>query len=147
MLTLWGVVTAVTVGGGLPVIGGLWSFERWRSRKRNQSGECAACGSAWHSASVGERHLIHGRLVCEPCAVAAKRRMPWHVALLGLGTAVATGGLLASGKAALLVMLPIATTVAMTVGAVHVMKLANQKAQYRIATGEFPDLKALPAGE
>ena len=39
-----------------------------------------------------------------------------------------------------------AAAAAMTLGAVQFMKLANRSAQYRIATGEFPDLPALTAG-
>ena len=72
--------------------------------------------------------------------------MPWHLGILGIATAVATGGILAGGEATLMILLPIGATVAMTLGAVRLMKLANRSAQYRIATGDFPDLDALTAG-
>ena len=146
MLTFWGIVTAVTMGGGIPIVSGLWMFERWRSRKRNRSGECAACGSAWSSTPSSEGYLIQGRLVCQECAETARRRLPWHFGTLGIATAVATGGMLAGGKAVAMILLPVGATVAMTLGAIRLMKLANQSAQYRISTGEFPDLKALTAG-
>ena len=145
MLTLWGIITAATVGGGLPTIGGLWMFERWRARKRNRSGQCAACGSPWGSSPSGEGYLIHGRLVCQPCAEAARRRLPWHFGILGIATAVATGGILLSGAATVMTLLPIGAAVMMTAGAVQAMKLANRNAQYRIAMGDYHDLQALPA--
>lgn len=146
MLTFWGIVTAATVGGGLPTIGGLWMFECWRSRKRNRSGECAACGSAWRSTLSSEGYLIQGRLVCQTCAETTRRRLPLHFGILGIATVVATGGILAGGGATLMMVLPIGAAVAMTVGAVQLMKLANRSAQYRISTGDFPELEALTAG-
>jgi ferric-dicitrate binding protein FerR (iron transport regulator) len=147
MLTFWGVVTAVTFYGGLPTVGGLWMFERWRSRRRNRSGECASCGTAWTSTGSDDPYLIHGRLVCEACAEKARRRMPWHFGILGLAAGVAaTGVALAEGGLATIILLPIGTTVAMTLGAVQLMKLANRGAQRRIAAGEFPDMEALMRG-
>ena len=45
-------------------------------------------------------------------------------------------------------LLPLGTTVAMTVGTLHFMKRANRMAQRRIAAGEFPEYekveRALP---
>ena len=143
MLTFWGVVTALTVFGGIPTVSGLWMFERWRSRRRNRSGECAACGTSWHSTPSGEPYLIHGRLVCQDCADTARRRMPWHFGVLGLASAIATAGVVADAGLAMIILLPAASTVAMTLGAVQLMKLANRKAQRRIAAGEFPGSGAL----
>ena len=146
MLTFWGVITALTVFGGVPTVGGLWMFERWRSRRRNRSGECAACGTSWHSIPSGDPYLIHGRLVCEDCAATARRRMPWHFGMLGLAAAVGTGFAVAGADVAIMILVPAGSTVAMTLGAVQLMKRANRDAQRRIATGEFPDMKALRPG-
>ena len=146
MLTFWGVVTAITVFGGIPMVSGLWLFERWRSRRRNRGGECAACGTSWQSTPSGEPYLIHGRLVCQDCAETARRRMPWHFGILGLAAAGATAAIVADAGLAMLILLPAASTVAMTLGAVQLMKLANRRAQRRIAAGEFPDMGALGAG-
>ena len=146
MLTFWGVVTAFTVFGGIPMVSGLWLFERWRSRRRNRGGECAACGTSWHSTPSGEPYLIHGRLVCQDCAETARRRMPWHFGILGLAAAGATAAIVSDAGLAMLILLPAASTVAMTLGAVQLMKLANRKALRRIAAGEFPDMGALGSG-
>lgn len=143
MLTLWGVVTALTVVGGLPAVGGLWMFERWRSRRRNRSGACAACGSAWGDTPSGDPFLIHGRLVCQHCALKAQQRMPWHFGFLALAAALATGGIAARKGFVAMVLLPAGTTVAMTLGAVQLMKMANRDAQRRIAAGEYAALAAL----
>jgi hypothetical protein len=148
MLTFWGIVVAATVYGGIPTVGGLWMFERRRSRLRNRRGSCATCGTSWRSTQSGEPYLIHGRLVCEDCAEIARRRMPWHfgtiagaTALAALGIAWNEGGLVPG------ILFPVGTTVAMTIGAVQLMKLANRNAQRRIAAGEFPDIQALGAGD
>lgn len=146
MLTLWGILTAVTVGGGLPIVGGLWLFERRRSRNRNRRGECAACGTGWSAAHADEGFLIHGRLVCPTCAERARRRLPLHFGVLGIATAVATGGMLIGGQAVLMALLPTGAAVAMTLGAVQWMKGANRNAQLRISRDAFPDWKALTAG-
>jgi len=147
VLTLWGVISAVTVFGGIPTVGGLWMFERWRSRRRNRGGECASCGISWSSTSSGEPYLIHGRLVCEDCAEVARRRMPWHFATIGIAAAaVGIGVAWDGGGLATAILWPIGSTLALTLGAVQMMKLANRKAQRRIAAGEFPDMKTLGPG-
>jgi hypothetical protein len=143
MLTFWGVVTALTVYGGIPTVGGLWMFESRRARRRNQRGECAACGNAWSATSSVEPYLIHGRLVCEACAAKARRRMPWHFGIIGVSAALATGLSIAGAEVALMILLPAASTLVLTVGTVQVMKLANRVAQRRIAAGEYPAMKLL----
>jgi hypothetical protein len=144
MLTFWGIVTAATVFGGIPTVGGLWMFERWRSGRRNRSGDCASCGTSWSSTSSGEPYLIHGRLVCEDCAEIARRRMPWHFAVIaGAAAAAGLGVAIGEGSLAMALLIPVGSTLAMTLGAVQLMKLANRNAQRRIADGEFPDLEAL----
>jgi hypothetical protein len=143
MLTFWGIVTAVTLYGGIPIVGGLWMFERWRSRRRNRSGECAACGTSWRSTKSSEPYLIHGRLVCQDCAETARRRMPWQFGILGLAAALATAGVVANEGLVMLIIMPAASTVVLTMGAVQLMKLANRNAERRIAAGEFPDIGAI----
>ena len=66
-------------------------FDRRRARLRNEQGECGACGVLWAETPSGDPYLIHGRLVCEECAEKAKRRMPWHFAILAAAAATATG--------------------------------------------------------
>ena len=44
------------------------------------------------------------------------------------------------------ILWPVGSTLALTLGAVQLMKLANRNAQRRIAAGEFPDIQALAAG-
>ena len=90
--------------------------------------------------------MIHGRLVCEACAEKARQRMPWEFGVLGLAAAGATAGTVAGAGLATIILLPAASTVVMTVGAVQLMKAANRDAQRRIAWGEFPDMDALGPG-
>ena len=148
MLIFWSIIAAATIYGGIPTVGGLWMFERWRSRRRNRSGLCATCGTSWQATGSGEPYLIHGRLVCERCADVARRRMPWHFGILaGATAAVAFGIAWNEGGFVPGILFPVGTTLAMTLGAVQLMKFANRRAQRRIAAGEFPDLHALGAGE
>lgn len=140
MVSLWGVLVALMIYGTVPAAGGLWLFEKWRSRRRNRRGQCATCGTEWTSASVDERFLIHGRLVCTECGERARRRMPWHFGLLGLGAAAATGIAIAGADTAALILFPPAMLIVTTLGAVQLMKVANRRAQRRIASGEYPGL-------
>jgi hypothetical protein len=74
--------------------------------------------------------------------------MPWHFAILGGAAAVAGLGIaIGEGSLAMALLIPVGSTVAMTTAADQLMKVANRKAQRRIADGEFPDLKALRAGD
>ena len=143
MLTFWGFVASFTVLGGLPMAGGLWMFERIRSRRRNRGGRCATCGTSWRSARAADPYLIHGRLVCEDCAEKARRRMPWHFGILGVSAGIGTAIAIAGADVPLMILIPAGSTIVMTVGAVQLMKLANRAAQRRIAAGEFPDMSAL----
>ena len=72
--------------------------------------------------------------------------MPWHFGMLGLAAAAGTGFAVAGADVALMILLPAGSTVAMTLGAVQLMKLANRNAQRRIAAGAFPDMAALRPG-
>ncbi len=123
-----------------------WMLDRRRCRRRNKQGACGACGATWAEAGSGDPYLIHGRLVCEDCAAKAKRRMPWELGALagwaGLltGLAVAT---IATGSVKDVAFFVAASTGAVLLGTVQLMKLANQNAQRRIAAGEFPDFKTL----
>jgi hypothetical protein len=119
-----------------------WIIDRRRCRRRNEEGACGACGSSWAETPLGERYLIHGRLVCENCAAKAKHRMLWELGALAGWVALATGVTLGGEGLALLVFIPTGMGIA-TVGAVQLMKLENRNAQKRIAKGEFPGFDAL----
>jgi hypothetical protein len=74
--------------------------------------------------------------------------MPWQLGIIAGATAAAALGIAWSeGGFVPGILLPVGTTLAMTLGAVQMMKLANRNAQRRIAAGEFPDIQALGAGE
>jgi len=126
-----------------------WMLDRRRCRRRNQQGECGACGVSWAETYSDDPYLIHGRLVCEDCAGKAKRRMPWELGALG-GWAALLAGLvvveLASGSAKDLAFYIAGSTGVVLLGAVEMMKLANRRAQRRIAAGEFRDFSALHTG-
>jgi hypothetical protein len=132
------VLTALAAGSAVAA----WMVDRRRCRRRNERGECGACGVSWAETSSGDAYLIHGRLVCEDCARKAKRRMPWELAALAGWVALATGVTLADEGLALLVFIPAGMGIA-TLGAVQLMKLANRDAQRRIAAGELTGFDAL----
>jgi hypothetical protein len=135
------VLTAVAGAGAVAA----WVFDRRRCRRRNEQGECGACGRSWADTASGDPYLIHGRLVCEECAEKARRRMPWELAALAGWVALATGLTLADQGLALLVVIPVVTGIA-SLGAVQLMKLSNRNAQRRIAAGSFPGFGALGPG-
>ena len=127
--------------------GAAWILDQRRCLRRNKKGECAACGISWTETPSGDPYLIHGRLVCEDCAEVARRRMPWHFATIGIAAAAAGLGVaLGQGGLAMAILWPIGSTLALTLGAVQLMKLANRNAQRRIAAGEFPGMKTLGPG-
>ena len=134
------LVLAAVAGAGAF---GAWVADRKRSRRRNQSGECAACATPWAETPSGDPYLIHGRLICEACAEKAKRRIPWQLAAIGGFAAVASGSAMAGHGVTAIALISAGSTVAMTVGAVQLMKFANRSAQRRIAAGEFPDIETL----
>ena len=139
------LVLALTVAASAGAVVA-WIADQRRSRHRNGRGECGACGRSW--VESGESYLIHGRLVCEECARKAKRRMPWELGALagwaGLIAAIGAGNVLA-GNLAGAALLIVAPTILVPLGAVQLMKLANRRAQRRIAAGEFPGLGASDA--
>jgi hypothetical protein len=69
--------------------------------------------------------------------------MPWHFGILGASAGIGTAIAVAGADVTLMILLPAASTVAMTVGAIQLMKRANRAAQRRIAAGEFPDMGSL----
>ena len=146
MFTFWGIIVSLTMFGGLPAVGGLWMFERTRARRRNRRGQCATCGTSWASTASGGPFLIHGRLVCSDCGERARRRMPWHFGILAAAAAFAASFIVATEGLAAMILLPVGSTIAMTIGVVQLMKFWNRNAQRRIAAGEFPDFEALGAG-
>ena len=137
------LIAAVAGTGAL----GTWMADRYRSRRRNSSGRCATCGAAWEGAALEGAYLIHGRLVCEACAQSARKRMPWQLGAIAAFTLVAVGSTTAA-QGPMAVALSSALGVAgMLVGSVQLMKLANRRAQRRIAEGEYPGLERLGSGE
>lgn len=124
-----------------------WMLDRRRCDRRNRRGECGACGVSLAERS-GDSYLIHGRLVCEECAEKARRRMPWELGALA-GWAMLLAGLavanLAVGSAVGVAFFVAGSTGGVVLGAVQLMKVANRRAQRRLAAGEFPDFKALSA--
>jgi len=143
-------LTAIASAGAIAT----WVWDRRRGQKRNAKGSCAACGVPWPSAD-GEPYLIHGRLVCQPCADKARRRMPWELAALAGWAALVAGSALVglvSGSALtgmqmllMALVLPAATLLG-PLAVVQLMKLANRRAQQRIAAGEFPGLDSSSPG-
>ena len=119
-----------------------WLLDRWRSRARNGRGSCGGCAVSWVEALSSERYLIHGRLVCEDCARKARRRMPWELGALGvwaaLLSALAVGNLLAGNAVAIGIFAIVASAIVVPLGAIEAMKVANRRAQARIAEGELP---------
>lgn len=69
--------------------------------------------------------------------------MPWHFGILAAAVATGSGIALIGAEASVMVLLPVGSSVAMTVVAVQLMKFANRRAQRRIAAGEFPDIQAV----
>ena len=124
-----------------------WMVDQRRCRRRNEQGACGACSVSWAETPSGDPYLIHGRLVCEDCAEKARRRMPWELGALAgwaaLIAAIGTGNALAGNGVAVMAFSIAASTIVVPLGAVQLMKLANRRAQRRIAAGEFPDFNAL----
>jgi hypothetical protein len=74
--------------------------------------------------------------------------MPWHLAIIALAAAAAGLGVgVGEGGLSMVILWPVGSTLAMTMGAVQLMKLANRNAQRRIVAGEFPDLTAVGRGD
>lgn len=142
MLTVGAILAGLAIVGGGPVVG-LWVNQRRKSAARNRDGACAHCGVAWQDVEEQEPFLIHGRLVCAPCAARARRRLPWEFGVLGFATGGATFLTFLGKGAAAMVLFPVASMAVMTTGAVVWMKHANRDAQRRIALGEYPDFEAL----
>ena len=62
-----------------------------------------------------------------------------------LMAAITAGNALAGNGVAVMAFFIAGSTIVVPLGTVQLMKLANRKAQRRIAAGEFPDFKALGA--
>lgn len=123
-----------------------WVADRRRAGRRNRSGRCASCSTTWAATASPEPYLIHGRLVCEGCAEKAKRRMPWQLGAIAVFSVVALASATAAQGATAVVLFSGFGTAGMLVGAVQLMKLANRRAQRRIALGEYPDIEAVHLG-
>lgn len=135
-------VMALAAVAGASALAG-WLADRRRSRRRNQHSQCAACGDDQRGADSTELFLIHGRLVCADCSEAAKKRTVWQFAGLAGAVAFATGAIAIEKGAVGLLGVPIGGGILMTAGTVHLMKLANRRAQLRIAAESGPAFAAL----
>jgi hypothetical protein len=135
------VLALAAVAGATALAG--WFADRRRAQTRNGNSECAACGMTLQGGDRSELFLIHGRLVCPGCANGAKRKTLWQFVGLTGATAFATGMIAASQGLVAMLAFPVGSALLMTAGAVHLMKLANRRAQERIARGTDPSFAAL----
>lgn len=137
MVTALGVLIAALTATP-PVVAGLWIAEWWRSGRRNRRGACGSCAETL-SDELDDRFLVSGRLICSGCAGAMKRRMPWLLGTLLVlltGSAIATA-IMADGIEWVLSPL---IMFGFGLGAIQLMKVANRRAQRRIATGGVPQI-------
>jgi hypothetical protein len=118
-----------------PILAGLWMAEWWRSGRRNRKGECGGCRRPLAYTSE-DQFLISGRLICAGCATRMKRRMPWMLGTLALVVVAAAGGAAVMAEGAEWVLGPL-VTFPVAFGAVQLMKLANRRAQRRLAAGDL----------
>ena len=52
-------------------------LDRWRARRRNDSGRCSRCGQPWAAAYPDpSRYLVQGTEICAPCAGVLRDRLP-----------------------------------------------------------------------
>lgn len=123
--------------GTPPVAAGIWFLDRWRARRRNRQGECAACGRSWQSMDHDEPFLFQGRLVCASCATTARRRLVRQLGLLGFAAAAATILAVRGADDVLLMFWPVTSVIAMTAGAFGVLKWTNRKARAEILSGRL----------
>ena len=137
-------ILALAAFAGATALAG-WIADRRRARTRNETTRCAACGDDLGGAATSDLFLIHGRLVCPGCAEGAKRKTVWQFVVLVGAIAFATGMIAAEQGVAALISVPVGTTLLMTVGTVQLMKLANRRAQRRIAEGADPVFAAIEA--
>ena len=78
---------------------------------------------------------------CSACASKMKKHLPWEVGALSLILAGTAGVGLLMAEGLIWVLGPL-VTLPLGFGILQLMKLANRRAQKRIATGESPDLIA-----
>ena len=137
------VIAAIAGAGALAT----WVVDRRRSRQRNRAGRCATCGITWESSNLQDAYLIHGRLVCEACAAKARKRMPWQLGAVAVFSMVALASATAAQGATAVVLFSGFGTAGMLIGAVQLMKLANRRAQRRIAAGDYPGIGSVRSSE
>lgn len=135
-------VLAIAAVAGASALAG-WLADRRNTRTRNANSQCAGCGDDQRGADSTELYLIHGRLVCADCAETAKKRTVWQFVGLAGAVAFATTMIALEKGMVGLLGVPLGTGLLMTAGTVHLMKLANRRAQARIAAGQGPAFTAL----
>jgi hypothetical protein len=73
--------------------------------------------------------------------------MPWQLGAVALFSIVALSAATAAQGATAVVLFSAFGTAGMLIGAVQAMKLANRRAQRRIATGEYPGIGLVRSSE
>ena len=73
--------------------------------------------------------------------------MPWELGAVAVFSMVALASATAAQGATAVVLVSAFGTAGMLVGAVQIMKLANRRAQRRIANGEYPDIASVRSSE
>ncbi len=75
-----------------PVSGAYGLVARWRAKRRNTAGACAACGTAWTDIGVAAtRFRVEGHEICASCASRMRRRLLTELLALGVLTLGAVG--------------------------------------------------------
>jgi len=73
--------------------------------------------------------------------------MPWQLGVVGVFSMVALASATAAQGATAVVLFSGFGTAGMLIGAVQVMKLANRRAQRRIAAGDYPGIESVRSSE
>lgn len=136
------MLLAVAGYAAVPALVGAWLIEKLRSRRRNASGKCAACGLVWSDITSPEHFLIHGRLVCEGCATRARGRLGWQFGFLGAAALFASVMILVVEGPVVFAIMPPATVSILAVAGIGLMKRANRRAQAQVAAGTYWFLRA-----
>lgn len=135
-------VMALAAAAGVAALAG-WFADRRRARARNAHTRCGSCATDLTGADTSELFLIQGRLICAACADGAKRKLLWQFVGLTGAVAFSVGMIVAKEGVVAMLAVPIGTVLVMTTGTVYLMKLANRRAQERIARGRDPAFAAL----
>lgn len=92
-------VLAILTSIAVPVIAGFRAVTRWRGRKRNEAGRCAACGASWAERYPDvDQYLVGGQYVCATCGPRMRSRLRRGLVAAALvATFVGTATLISNG--------------------------------------------------